>query len=91
MFDDPAVIQKIGLVHVSGVEASIPKSQFSDAHRVLPGPADVMNSAALMAKLEKTGYRGMYSFEPFSAEVQALGAKELASALRASIEYLSHA
>ena len=91
MFDDPAVIQKIGLVHVSGVEASIPKSQFSDAHRVLPGPADVMNSAALMARLEKAGYRGMYSFEPFSAEVQALGAKELASALRASIEYLSHA
>ncbi len=91
MFDDPAVIQKIGLVHVSGVEASIPKSQFSDAHRVLPGPADVMNSAALMARLEKAGYRGMYSFEPFSAEVQTLSAKELASALRASIEYLSHA
>ena len=91
MFDDPAVIQKIGLVHVSGVEVSIPKSQFADAHRVLPRPADVMHSAALMAKLEKTGYRGMYSFEPFSAEVQALGAKELASALRASIEYLAHA
>jgi 2-keto-myo-inositol isomerase len=91
IFDDPNVIQKIGLVHVSGVEASIPKSEFSDAHRILPGPADVMRSAALMTRLEKTGYRGMYSFEPFSASVQALSAKELASTLRASIEYLAHA
>lgn len=90
LFDDPAVIQKIGLVHVSGVEAAIPKSQFADAHRVLPSPADGMHSAALMARLEQAGYRGMYSFEPFAKEVQALGAKELASALRASIEYLMH-
>jgi predicted xylose isomerase-like sugar epimerase len=50
-----------------------------------------MRSAALMTRLEKTGYRGMYSFEPFSASVQALSAKELASTLRASIEYLAHA
>ncbi|GAB6276650.1 MAG: TIM barrel protein [Rectinema sp.] len=91
MFDDPAVIQKIGLVHVSGVEASIPKSQFSDAHRVLPGPADVMHSAAIMARLEKAGYRGMYSFEPFSAEVQSMDKKELVEALRASMNFLAKA
>ncbi len=90
-FNNPAVIGKIGLVHISGVEAGIAKSEFADAHRVLPGPADVMRSAALMGQLEKEGYRGLYSFEPFSAEVQSLGKKELVEALRASMNFLAKA
>jgi len=87
--DNPAVISKIGLVHISGVEATIAKSEFADAHRVLPGAGDVMQSVALMARLEKQGYRGLYSFEPFSSEVQAMGKKELVEALRESMQFLA--
>jgi 2-keto-myo-inositol isomerase len=87
--DKPAVIGKIGLVHISGVEAKIAKSEFTDAHRVLPGAGDVMQSAALMTRLEKQGYRGLYSFEPFSPEVQSMGKKELVEALRASMQFLA--
>lgn len=90
-FDNPAVIGKIGLVHISGVDARIAKSEFADAHRVLPGAADVMQSAALMARLEQEGYRGLYSFEPFSSEVQSMGKKELVEALRASMNFLAKA
>jgi 2-keto-myo-inositol isomerase len=89
LFDDPAVIGSIGLVHISGVEAEIPKSEFADAHRVLPGAGDVMHSAALVATLEQHGYRGLYSFEPFSPKIQSMGKKELVEALRASMRYLA--
>ena len=89
LFDDPAVIGTIGLVHISGVEATIAKSAFADAHRVLPDAQDVMQSATLMARLEKGGYRGLYSFEPFSPEVQFMGKKELEEALRASMHFLA--
>jgi 2-keto-myo-inositol isomerase len=90
-FKNPAVIGKIGLVHISGVDARIAKSEFADAHRVLPGAADVMQSATLMAQLEREGYRGLYSFEPFSSEVQSMGKKELVEALRASMNFLAKA
>jgi len=86
---NPVVIGKIGLVHISGVEAKIAKSEFTDTHRVLPGAGDVMQSAALMTRLEKQGYRGLYSFEPFSPEVQSMGKKELVEALRASMQFLA--
>jgi len=89
LFDDPAVIGTIGLVHISGVEATIAKSAFADAHRVLPDAQDVMQSATLIARLEKGGYRGLYSFEPFSPEVQFMGKKELEEALRASMHFLA--
>ena len=90
-FNSPMVIDKIGLVHVSGVEENIAKSAFTDGHRVLPGPADVMRSGALVSRLEAKGYRGFYSFEPFSPKVQSLGRKELEAALRASMRFLTEA
>jgi 2-keto-myo-inositol isomerase len=89
MFDYPAVIGSIGLVHISGVEASIPKAQFSDAHRLLVGPGDVMHSAGLVARLERSGYKGLYSFEPFSEEVQRMKPEALRAALASSLAYLS--
>ncbi|HNP93754.1 MAG TPA: TIM barrel protein [Rectinema sp.] len=87
-FDDPSVIKKIGLVHVSGVEANIDKSAFTDAHRVLPGPKDIMKSKKLINKLELAGYKGFYSFEPFSPEIQSLEKNELAGIVRNSIQYI---
>lgn len=87
----PATIKSLGLVHISGVEEKIAKSEFSDAHRILCGPRDVMKSAQLVSRLEKAGYKGFYSFEPFSGAVQSMGKKQLAEALRASIEYVARA
>ncbi len=87
----PATIKNLGLVHISGVEEKIAKSAFSDAHRVLCGPKDVMKSAELVSRIEKAGYKGYYSFEPFSGAVQSMGKKELAQALRASMEYIARA
>jgi 2-keto-myo-inositol isomerase len=78
-----------GLVHISGVEESIPADQFTDAHRVLVGPKDRMGNKALIQKLDSLGYLGVYSFEPFSKAVQDLNQKELTEALGESIKFLS--
>jgi 2-keto-myo-inositol isomerase len=77
-----------GLIHVSGVEASVPKESCRDAHRVLLSPADVMGSREQIARMVTLGYAGDISFEPFSADVQRMSRDALASALTASIEYL---
>jgi 2-keto-myo-inositol isomerase len=90
IFGSSVSVGDIGLVHVSGVEESIPKSSFTDAHRIMPGPKDVMDSKSTLLALEKLGYKGNYSFEPFSGKVQNLGPKELADVIEKSIEYLSN-
>ncbi len=79
----------IGLVHVSGVEADIPKAKFLDAHRILAGPKDVMESAKTIKALDAAGYRGTVSFEPFSKEVQDMSPEVLVAELKASIAYLA--
>ena len=79
---------QVGLIHVSGVEASIPKESCRDAHRVLLSPADRMGSRDQIARLVSLGYAGDISFEPFSADVQRLSRDALAVALTESIEYL---
>jgi 2-keto-myo-inositol isomerase len=77
-----------GLVHVSGVEEDIPIDRYSDAHRVLVGPGDRMRSKEQIDVLDKLGYRGDFSFEPFSPSVQGLDAKKLAAAIQESLDYL---
>jgi 2-keto-myo-inositol isomerase len=77
-----------GLVHVSGVEESIPVEHLTDAHRILIGPGDRMGNKALIQKLDSLGYSGVYSFEPFSKAVQDLNQEELASALGESLTFL---
>jgi 2-keto-myo-inositol isomerase len=92
--DDLAILGKsysianTGLVHISGVESDIPTSEYRDAHRVLVGPGDRMKNKEQLVTLEKLGYTGLYSFEPFSPAVQKLDAKALAAALKKSLEYL---
>jgi predicted xylose isomerase-like sugar epimerase len=38
--------------------------------------------------LETEGYRGIYSFEPFSAEVQDMSLDELKEALKESLKFI---
>ena len=80
--------QQAGLIHVSGVEASIPKESFRDTHRVLLTPADRMGSREQIARMVTLGYGGDISFEPFSADVQRMSRDALAAALTESIEYI---
>lgn len=79
----------VGLIHVSGVEADIPKAKFLDAHRILAGPKDLMDSAATIKTLDAAGYRGTVSYEPFSKEVQDMSPETLVAELKASMAYLA--
>jgi 2-keto-myo-inositol isomerase len=79
---------RVGLIHVSGVEASIPRESWRDEHRVLPSPADRMASREQIARMVSLGYDGDISFEPFSADVQRMSQDGLAAALTKSIGYL---
>jgi 2-keto-myo-inositol isomerase len=81
-------IDMTGLVHISGVEADIAIGDYRDEHRVLVGPGDRMKSKEQIRMLEKLGYAGDYSFEPFSPAVQKLARRDLAAALKTSIDYL---
>ena len=77
-----------GIVHISGVEADIDQAQFRDKHRLLIGPKDVMSNRAQISDLERLGYTGFYSFEPFSPQVQKMSIKALSKALDESLELI---
>jgi 2-keto-myo-inositol isomerase len=81
-------VSNTGLIHVSAVQADIPKENYRDEHRVLPGPKDKTFCKEQIAHHDKLGYKGDISFEPFSADVQRLDSEKLAAALRASMQYL---
>jgi 2-keto-myo-inositol isomerase len=78
-----------GLIHVSGVEASLEKNVIKDAHRVLVSAGDRMKTKEQVERMISLGYKGDISFEPFSADVQKMSRDALAGALKRSIEYLS--
>ncbi len=79
---------RTGMVHISGVKADIPKNQISDEHRILIDAQDIMGNTAQIDALERQGYTGIYSFEPFSAEVQHMPLDELQEALQESLAYI---
>ncbi len=81
-------VSTTGLIHVSGVEADIPKEKYRDEHRVLPGSKDRTFCKEQIAHHDRLGYTGDVSFEPFSADVQRLSRDDLAAALKKSIAHL---
>ncbi len=81
-------VSNTGLVHVSGVEADIPIGDYRDEHRGLVGPADRMNSKEQILLLDRLGFAGVFSFEPFSPALKNLSRQNLADALRQSIEFI---
>ncbi|OWV84533.1 TIM barrel protein [Rhizobium sp. R693] len=77
-----------GLAHISGVaDPAVSVADMRDPHRVLVAADDRLDNAGQMRALIEAGYAGPFSFEPFAAEVHEL--KDPASALRASMDYLS--
>jgi 2-keto-myo-inositol isomerase len=93
--DEPADIEQrldvslVGLVHASGVEATLDKKDMKDAHRVLVTAADRMGNVEQIARLAARGYDGNVSLEPFSAAVQRLERPAFLQAVRQSIDLLT--
>jgi 2-keto-myo-inositol isomerase len=77
-----------GLVHISGVEDTVPAEQLLDSNRVLVGPQDRIGNKELIHRLDELGYLGTFSFEPFSPAVQKLPPDQLAAALEAGFAWL---
>jgi 2-keto-myo-inositol isomerase len=77
-----------GLIHASGVEASMARERTRDEHRVLVGPRDLTGCREQIRQHIRLGYEGAISLEPFSPEVHKLGRDDLAAALKKSLRYL---
>ncbi len=86
---DELDVSLIGLLHVSGVEADIPKKAYLDAHRVLPGPGDRMKSREQIKLVQELGYDGPISFEPFAESVQKMDRMRVVDELKKSLGYLA--
>jgi 2-keto-myo-inositol isomerase len=74
-----------GLVHISGIETTLPLEQLRDEHRVLVGIED-RSEALLQILAMMEGYDGAYSFEPFAPSVQRH--HDIAGVLEASMHWI---
>jgi len=81
---------RTGLVHISGVEnRALARSEIRDAHRVLVGERDILDTIKQIRDLTASGYHGPFSFEPFAESVHAL--PDVAGALRDSMAFIRRA
>lgn len=79
-----------GLVHISGVNnTDIPIDQIHDKHRVLIDEKDILKNKKQMEIFESSGYKGCYSFEPFSKDIQDLSVEDFMCQIKKSIEFLT--
>ena len=84
----PIFADQTGIVHISGVVAlDIPVTLMEDEHRVLIDTYDRLGNLDQIQELRAAGYRGVYSFECFSPEVQGLASPE--QAIRTSMKFIS--
>ncbi|WP_428243121.1 TIM barrel protein [Gynuella sp.] len=77
-----------GLVHISGVEdPNITFASMQDSHRVFVGPNDRLDNIQQIRQLLTDGYKGYFSFEPFSRKIGNL--PDPIAAAKESIDYIS--
>ncbi|MBS0968014.1 inosose isomerase [Chimaeribacter arupi] len=69
-FDQQMAMESIGLVHLSGVEDPRDKSLLTDEERIMLSQGDLLKSKQQVDNLERLGYQGIYSFEPFSSVLE---------------------
>lgn len=82
-------VSKIGIVHASGVRDDVKIADLRDEHRGLLDSADRLGSLDQIDLLERFGYRGAVSFEPFAPSLADLGIDALISAVYDSVAYLA--
>lgn len=87
-FDAQIQVEQIGLVHLSGVEASLFKGALSDEERIMLSDKDRLASRAQVLNLERLGYRGIYAFEPFSSQLNQWSESDIEREIRQSIALL---
>jgi len=78
-----------GLVHVSGVESSIPSKAYKDDHRIFITDRDRLRNREQIKLLTQLGYEGDISFEPFSREIQEMGTEALKAAINQCIDFIT--
>ncbi|MCR4269005.1 TIM barrel protein [Nitratireductor sp. ZSWI3] len=85
--EETLFVAHTGLVHISSVDdASISLREMRDGHRVLVGDHDRLGNAEQISALLEGGYRGLFSFEPFSDSVHR--AADPRGALRDSMAHI---
>ncbi len=79
-----------GLVHISGVsDSAVAVGDMRDSHRILVDGEDRLDNAGQADFLIHSGYKGLFSFEPFAPSVHSLADPK--TALRDSMNYLDAA
>jgi 2-keto-myo-inositol isomerase len=82
-------VSSTGLVHASGVARGAAASgELTDEAREMVGAEDLIGNVEQIERLQKKGFRGPVSFEPFSPAVHRLDRGRLEEAIRQSIEVL---
>ncbi|WON76797.1 TIM barrel protein [Serratia sp. UGAL515B_01] len=87
-FDAQIQIDQIGLVHLSGVEESLAKEALTDEERIMLSDKDRLASISQVHNLERLGYQGTYSFEPFSSQLNNWTESDIEREIRQSIALL---
>lgn len=84
---DPAYI---GLVHLSAVTNNKSREQLDDQDRYMLSDNDVMHSARMANNIEKSGYKGLYAFEPFSDDLKKYSEEKAVTELLKSIKLVQN-
>ncbi|NVO87775.1 TIM barrel protein [Lactobacillus rhamnosus] len=82
-------INRVGLIHLSGIEPIHALREVVDEDRILITERDIMQNIEQVHLFEAMGYRGHYSFEPFSSRLAAETNQQLTQQILASIERLN--
>ncbi len=77
-----------GLVHVSSVADGSRLAEPTDADRILFQEDDLLGTREQAQALVNSGYRGIFSFEPFSPAIQNLDTESLQTEITKSINQL---
>jgi 2-keto-myo-inositol isomerase len=88
-FETKIDISLIGLVHVSGVEDDRRKALLTDEERLMLSERDLMKNIEQVLRLERLGYQGIYSFEPFSSVLAGWSEADIEREIRQSIALLT--
>jgi 2-keto-myo-inositol isomerase len=83
----PIFPEHTGIVHISGViDPSLAPEQMQDSHRILVDGRDRLGNVEQIRALLDAGYKGAFSYEPFSPQVHGLD--DAAASLRESMDFI---
>lgn len=84
-FKNKVDIDKVGLVHLSGIDPIHEIREVQDQDRLFVSNEDILQNVEQVQLFEKLGYQGKYSFEAFSDSLINYSDQELSSAFKESV------